>query len=234
MAVDHSRSKHIVTLSLALALQSVLAGHAQQNEQWPCMKTQSRVDLLNEAKAKDIKSMQNLSLICKETQKGNTTLYVLSSNKIKIGSADKQNLVPLTFNPPPKKVSFMSVSRPSTLSGSMTLKTYLMAWDRGPYSFKNFGPNATLNATNCRTGIAIPTQTLILTSNGMIPEFVPNQYLTFYTKSLSPHQTSILNRKLCAVTLTLVNSCTPSGKGAHADWGPCYFDSLPQKISNDQ
>ena len=229
MAVDNSRSKHIVTLSLASVLQSVHAGHAQQNEQWPCMKTQSRVDLLNEAKAKDIKSMQNLSLICKETQKGNTTLYVLSSNKIRIGSADKERLVPITFNPPPKEVSFMLVSLPSTLSGSMALKTYLMAWGRGPYSLKNFGPNA----TNCRTGLAILTQGRSLTSNGMIPEFLPNQYLTFYTKSLSPHRTSIVNRKLCAVTLTLVNSRTPSGKGAHADWGPCYFDSIPQKISND-
>ena len=233
MVFDNSREKLIGIFLLSLALQSVLAGHAQQNEQWPCMKTQSRVDLFNEAKAKGIKSMQNLSLICKETQKGNTTLYVLSSNKVKIGNADKQHLVPITFNPPPKDVSFMSVSRPSGLSGDMTLKTYLTAWDKGPYSFKNFGPNAILNAINCRTGIAIPTKMLSLTSNGMIPEFVPNQYLTFYTKSLSPHQTLMVNQELCAVTLTLVNSCTPSGKGTHADWGPCYLNTIPQQTSND-
>ena len=226
-------TKIIGVLSLVLALQSVLAGHAQQNEQWPCMKTQSRIDLLNEAKAKGIKSMQNLSLICKETQKGNTTLFVLSGNKVRIGNADKQGLVPLTFNPPPKDVSFMSVSRPSALSGDMTLKTYLMAWGQGPYSFKNFGPNATLNAINCRTGIAIRTQAISLTSNGMIPELVPNKYLTFYTKSLSLRQPLMENKELCAVSLTLVNSCTPSGKGTHADWGPCYLNVSQQKTSND-
>ena len=233
MVVDNSRAKLICTLSLAFAFQSALAGHAQQNEQWPCIKTQSRVDLLAEAKAKGISSMQNLSLICKETQKGNTSVYVLSSSKAKTGNADKQYLVPITFNPPPKDVSFMSVSRPSALRGNMTLKTYLMAWNKGPYSFKNFGPNATLNATNCRTGMAIPTQTLRLTSNGMIPEFVPNQYLTFHVKSLSPRQTFMMNRELCAVTLTLVNSCTPTGKGIHADWGPCDFDAIPQKTPID-
>tara|TARA_B100001093_G_scaffold270834_1_gene258905 strand:- start:461 stop:1162 length:702 start_codon:yes stop_codon:yes gene_type:complete len=233
VAFDNFRTKLIGILSLILALQSVLAGHAQHNEQWPCMKTQSRIDLLNEAKVKGIKSMQNLSLICKETQKGNTTLFVLSGNKVRIGNADKQGLVPLTFNPPPKDVSFMSVSRPSALSGDMTLKTYLMAWGQGPYSFKNFGPNATLNAINCRTGIAIRTQAISLTSNGMIPELVPNKYLTFYTKSLSLRQPLMENKELCAVSLTLVNSCTPSGKGTHADWGPCYLNVSQQKTSND-
>ena len=233
MTFDNFRTKIIGVLSLVLALQSVLAGHAQQNEQWPCMKTQSRIDLLNEAKAKGIKSMQNLSLICKETQKGNAALFILSGSKVKIGNVDKQGLVPLTFNPPPKDVSFMSVSRPSALSGHMTLETYLMAWGQGPYSFKNFGPNATLNAINCRTGIPIRTQALSLTSNGMIPELVPNKYLTFYTKSLSLRQPLMVNQELCAVSLTLVNSCTPSGKGTHADWGPCYLNVIPQKTSND-
>ncbi len=233
MPFNNSKANLIGFLSLALTLHSVLAGHAQQNEQWPCMKAQSRIALLNEAKAKGIISMQNRSLICKETQKGNTAIYVLSGKRVRIGNVDKQGLVPLTFNPPPKNVSFMSVSRPSAISGHMSLKTYLMAWDEGPYSFKNFGPNATLNAINCRTSNAIPTQMLSLTSNGMIPELAPNKYLTFYAKSLSPLQPLMEDQELCSVTLTLVNSCTPSGKDTHADWGPCYLKAFQQKSSNE-
>ena len=216
-------------LSLGLVLQSFLAGNAQQDVEWPCLKTKSRISLLNEAKAKGVIAMQNPKRICKETQKGNDAMYVLHGKKVRVGKANEQGLVPLTFNPPPDNASFLSVSRPSESSGHMALKTYLMAWGEGPYSFKNFGPNATLNAIDCKNKSAIPTQMIRLTSNGMIPEFVADEHLTFYAKGLSPRHPLMPNQDLCSATLTLVNSCTPSGKGSRADWGPCYLHSFQQQ-----